>query len=201
MPRRDVAIISHSALTNHRIPATPNATAPIQEQADPGTGLILVDRPAGRDAAVPDITLLRAYGELADRDAGYRQRYLELLGRMSGTDAKEPFVQAALGHKALAEGKSEEALAHLIAAAPLDDSTVYRDTAQAMINLGRVSEAVNYLQRAENVDPFNPVVQKSLILQYINLKRYPDARQAMEAYVKEFPSDTFMRNLLTRVSN
>jgi predicted Zn-dependent protease len=109
-------------------------------------------------------------------------------------------VQAALGHKALAENRNEEALTHLTAAS-LQDSTVYRDTAQALINLGRPAEAVDYLKRAEDVDPFNPVVQKTLILEYINLKRYSDARKAMEEYVKSFPSDTFMRNLLARVSN
>lgn len=200
MPKRKVAIISHSALTNHRIPVDANTPAPT-ERPDPNTGLILVDRPAGRTASIPDLTLLRAYGELASRSPDFEQRYLEVLRKLSRTEAKDPFVQAALGHKALAERRNEEALAHLAAAESLDDSTVYRDAAQALISLGRVAEAVDYLKRAERVDPFNPVIQKTLILQYINLKRYPDARQAMEEYVKSFPSDTFMRNLLARVSN
>lgn len=201
MPKRNVAIISHSALTNHRIPVSANTPAPAPEVADPNTGLILVDRPAGRTATIPDITLLRAYSELASRSREYERRYLELLRKLSQTETKDPFVQAALGHKALAENESEEALAHFTAAASLDDSTIYRDTAQALINLGRTAEAVDYLKRAEDVDPFNPVVQKTLILEYINLKRYSDAREAMEEYVKSFPSDTFMRNLLARVSN
>jgi predicted Zn-dependent protease len=124
-----------------------------------------------------------------------------MLQQLSRTAPKDPFVQAALGHKALAENSNEEALTHLEAAASLDDSTVYRDAAQALINLGRPADAVDYLKRAEDVDPFNPVVQKTLILGYINLKRYSDARKAMEEYVKSFPSDTFMRNLLARVSN
>jgi hypothetical protein len=201
MPKRNVALISHSALTNHRIPATANTPGPPQEQRDSKTGLILVNRTPGQNEPIPDLTLLRAYGELAGRDADYQRRYLELLERLGSTDTKEPFVQAAAGHKALAEGKNEAALAHLTAAAPLDDSAVYSDAAQALINLGRAPEAVDYLKRAEAVDPFNPVVQKTLILQYINLKRYPDARRAMEDYVKTFPADTFMRNLLARVSN
>jgi hypothetical protein len=201
MPKRNLELISHSALTNHRIPARPDEPMPQEEPPDPKTGLILVNRSSGRNAPVPDLTLLRAYGELAPRDTAYERRYLDLLEKLSGAGVKEPFVQAALGHKALAEHKDEEALAHLTAAVPLDDSTVYRDTAQALINLGRAPEAVDYLKRAETIDPFNPVVQKTLILQYINLKRYPDARQAMEAYVKTFPADVFMRSLLARVSN
>lgn len=201
MPKRDVGLISHSALTNHRIPAIPNSPMPQEEQPDPKTGLILINRPAGRDAPVPDLTLLHAYSELGPHNAAYVRRYLELLDRLSSRDDKEPFVQAALGHKALADHKDEEALAHLTAAVSLEDSTVYRDIAQALINLGRAPEAVDYLKRAQTVEPFNPVVQKTLILQYINLKRYPDARQAMEAYVKTFPGDTLMRTLLARVSN
>lgn len=201
MPKRNVAIISHSALTNHRIPRDPNTPAPPVEEADPKTSLILVDRPAGRTATIPDITLLRAYSELASRSPDYERRYLTILQQLSRTKPKEPFVQAALGHKALAQNRNEEALAHLTVATSLDDSTVFRDMAQALINLGRTAEALDYLERAEEVDPFNPVVQKTLILEYINLKRYSDARKAMEEYVKAFPSDTFMRNLLARVSN
>ena len=200
MPKRNVAIISHSALTNHRIPAIGNTPPPL-EQPDPNTGLILVDQPAGRNATIPDITLLRSYAELASRSPDYERRYLEMLQELSRTKPKEPFVQAALGHKALAESRNEEALTHLTAAESLNDSTVYRDTAQAFINLGRAEKAVDYLKRAEDADPFNPVVQKTLILQYVNLKRYPEARRAMEKYVESFPSDTFMRNLLVRVSN
>lgn len=201
MPKRNVEIISHAALTNHRIPADSNTPAPAPDEPDPKTGLILVDRPAGRTATISDITLLRAYSELASRSPDYERRYLAMLQQLSRTEPKEPFVHAALGHRALAESRNEEALAHLTAAASLDDSTVYQDTAQALIKLGRTAEAVDYLKRAEDVDPFNPVVQKTLILQYINLKRYPEARNAMEEYVKSFPSDTFMRNLLARVSN
>ncbi len=110
-------------------------------------------------------------------------------------DSRAPFVQAALGHKALSDGKNQEALTHLSAALSLDEATVYRDIAQALTNLGRGDGAADYLDRAAESFPFDPVVSKSLILNYINSKRYVEARQAMEQYVKLFPADTFMRDL------
>ena len=200
MPKRDVTTISHSALTNHRIPGSANT--PLEAPApDPVTGLILIDPPSSQHPPVPDLTLLRAYAELVLHNPAYQERYLDLLRRLSQTEPNEPFVQAALGHKSLAEGKNGEALAQLSHAIVLDDATVYLDIAKACSNLGRGDDALAYLKRAVDSDPFNPVLQKTLILEYINLKRYPDARQAMEQYVKLFPSDAFMRGMLARVSN
>lgn len=201
MPKRDVTIISHSALTNHRIPAAPTSKYTDAPAPDPATGLVLIDPPFNRPASVPDLTLLRAYSELAPRYPAYQNWYLVLLQRLSQTEPNQPFVQAALGHKALAEGSNDEAFAHLSHALVLDEPAVYIDMAKACSHLGRNDEALDYLKRGIDADPFNPVLQKTLILQYINLKRYPDARQAMEQYVKLFPGDAFMRGLLARVSN
>jgi hypothetical protein len=201
MPKRDIAIISHSALTNHRIPASSTSKYTEAPAPDPATGLLLIDPPSNQPAAVPDLTLLRAYAELAPRYPAYQDRYLGLLQRLSQTEPNDPFVQAALGHKALTEGRNDEALAHLSHALVLDEPAVYIDIAKACSNLGRNDDALDYLKRGIDADPFNPVLQKTLILEYINLKRYPDARQAMEQYVKSFPGDAFMRGLLARVSN
>jgi predicted CXXCH cytochrome family protein len=200
MPKRNVAVISHSALTNHRIPASPDEPLP-EQQLNPQTGLVLVNEPPGNTSSVPEITLLRAYSELASRQPEYQQRYLTLLDRLSQVQSSDPFIQAALGHKALAEGKNEEALAHLTKGLPLGDTAVYEDMAKALSNLGRGDEALDYWKRAAGNDPFNAVLLKTLTLQYINLKRYPEARQAMARYVELFPEDTFMRKLLARVAN
>ncbi|MBV8551641.1 MAG: hypothetical protein JOY54_10095 [Acidobacteriaceae bacterium] len=200
MPKRSVALISHSALTNHRIPASADSRVP-ESTPESDNGLILIDRPYGQNPSVPPLTLLRAYAELAPRFPAYQNSYLALLLHLSQTDAKDPFVQAALGHKALAEGNNEQALAYLSAALPLEDPTVYLDIAKAASNLSHSDEALAYLKSGVEADPFNPTLQKTLILEYINLKRYAEAHQAMEQYVNSFPGDTFMRNLLSRVSN
>jgi hypothetical protein len=200
MPKRNVAVISHSALTNHRIPARADEPLP-EEKPKPQTGLMLVNERPGSTASVPEITLLRAYSEVGTHEPKYQQRYLALLEHLSQIQPTEPFVQAALGHKALVEGKDEEALAHLSKGLQLGDATVYQDIAKALSNLGRGGEALDYLKRAVDTDPFDAVLLKTLTLQYINLKRYPEARQSMTQYVELFPEDSFMRKLLARVNN
>lgn len=202
MPKRDVASISHSALTNHRIPASATSVSSAPEDAPYGdSGLILIDPPAGKQVPVQEITLLRAYAELAPEYPHFETRYLDLLRHLSQTQPNQPLVEAALGHKAFAEGQNEQALTHLKAALSLGEAQVYADLAKALLNLGKPDEALTYLQQAADVEPFNATVQKALILQYINLKRYSDARQSMEQYVKLFPGDSFMRNLLSRARN
>jgi hypothetical protein len=198
MPKRNVATISHTALTNHRIPARLDEPAP--EDLSGNTDLVLVNAPAGKKTSVPDITLLRAYGELANRSPVYQQKYVNLLEHLAETQPKDAYVQAALGHKMLAEGKSQEALTHLSAGLPLDEAAVNQDMAQALSNLGRSEEALPYLQAAAEKDPYNAVLLKALTLQYINLHRYSEAQEQMRQYVQLFPEDSFMRNLLARVT-
>ena len=199
MPKRDIAVISHSALTNHRIPARPDEPVPAGPQADE-SGLILVNRPEHSSGVLPATVLLRAYGEFAGEHPEYQARYFRLLDRLAIEQPGDPFVQAALGHKALVASKPEDALAHLTKALPMSDPTVYRDLAQASDALGRTSDAVEYLKKAVEAGPYDTAMRKTLILEYIKIKRYAEARQAMEEYVSFFPEDAFMRGLLARVS-
>lgn len=199
MPKRNVATISHSALTNHRIPALPDEPTPAEDPSD-NTELVLVNAPAGKKASVPEITLLRAYAELANRSPVYQGKYVSLLERLAETQPRNAYVQAALGHKLLAEGKSQEALAHLSAGLSLEETAVNQDMAQALSKLGRAEEALAYLQTAAEREPYNAVLLKTLILQYINLHRYPEAQDRMRRYVQTFPEDSFMRGLLARVT-
>ncbi len=50
------------------------------------------------------------------------------------------------------------------------------------------------------IDPYNAVIQKTLILQYINLKAYSEATVLIRQYVETFPEDSFMRDILARVN-
>jgi hypothetical protein len=199
MPKRSIQQISHSALTNHRIPARsgePVLSFPESEVA----GLIVVNPPPASPVELSPLLLLRAYGDLSLKDPAYLTRYSALLDELSKTAPQEPLVQAALGHKALAEERNEEAVAHLKLALPLDSSTVYFELGQALAKLGQSDESIKYLKKGIDADPYNAVIQKTLILQYINLKSYTEATVLIKQYVATFPEDTFMRNILTRVS-
>jgi Flp pilus assembly protein TadD len=199
MPKRQVQQISHSALTNHRIPARAGEPLPVLSQAETD-GVVIVDPPARRAIQLSKITLLRAYEELALKSADYQRRYLDLLNELSKTQPEDPFVQASLGHQAFAEDRSEEAVAHLKLALPLNNPGVFLELGQALAKLGRGEESIEYLKKGIAMEPYNAVMQKTLILQYINAKSYADARILMEQYVAAFPEDSLMRTLLARVS-
>jgi hypothetical protein len=198
MPKRSIAVISHSALTNHRIPARPNQPLPPWKPVL-GSDLLSVDQPEGKPKPLSNVTLLRAYSELASRSPGYQARYVALLDQMSHAGSNDPYVQAALAHSALEQGKNEEVLAHLTTGVRLSEAAVYEDMGKALSNLGRGDEAVDAFLQGMEIDPYRPELRKNLILEYIKLKRYTEARRAMEEYVGLFPEDDFMRQLLARV--
>jgi predicted Zn-dependent protease len=75
---------------------------------------------------------------------------------------------------------------------------LYTDLAEALIKLDRKSEAVAVLQKASELDPFNATLRKTLILQLIQTKDYLKAKIELEDYVKRFPQDAFMRQMLAR---
>jgi hypothetical protein len=199
MPKRKVLQISHSALTNHRIPARDDEPVPTLSQTEID-GIIVVDPPAGRSIQLSKVMLLRAYQQLAPANSDYNRRYLDLLRELSRTQPQDNFVQAALGHQAFTEDRTEEAIGYLKLALPLDNPAIYLELGQALAKLGRSEEAVEYLKKGVAMDPYNAVMRKTLILQYINLKSYAEARLLMEQYVDTFPDDAFMRTMLARVS-
>jgi Flp pilus assembly protein TadD len=200
MPKRSIAVISHSALTNHRIPARPDKPLPPWKPTA-GSDLLIVNQPEGRSSQLSDIALLRAYNDLVGRSPEYQSRYLALLDKLGHSDGDNPYVQAALAHQALAEGRNEEALVHLATGVRLGEAAVYEDMAIALANLGRDDEAIPAFLKGIDIDPYRAESRKRLILEYVKLKHYTEARHAMEEYVGLFPGDTFMRSLLARVSN
>lgn len=199
MPKRDVEKISHSALTNHRIPARPGAPAAPPPQKEDLPGLLLLNAWPG-EHPLPLLTRLAAYGELMDRDPSLRPRYLELLAQASRAAPDDPLVLAALGRKALAEGQAD-AVVFLTRAeqqgAP--GAATYVDLSQALAQAGRLADSAAALERGERLFPYSKDIRKHLILAYIRQKAFRSARGSLERYVQDFPEDSFMRGLLDKV--
>ena len=210
MPKRDVARISHSALTNHRIPARPGARASVPERApdlrapdlpaDDLPGLLLLNSQPG-EPALPLVTRLAAYGELMTRAPELQPKYLELLEQARHSLPEDPLVLAALGRQALGRNRPE-ALDWLLKAEEKGAAGVltYLDLNEALSRAGRTPDAVAALERGEAVFPYSQAIRKHLILAYIGQKQYPKARQAMDRYVQDFPEDSFMRGLLSQIA-
>ena len=201
MPKRDVTVISHSALTNHRIIAYPGEPLPAPKTRT-DAGLIHVNRPPGGEA-LPRLTLWRAYGELLEKEPAFQAPYLALLEELAKTQPGNGLVQAALGTRDLrqnAPDSNASAIAHLTKALDLgfSSSSAYADLAEALARAGRLDDAVAVLKRGIEAEPYAPPLYKSLALRYIALKQYPLAKETMQRYVELFPEDDFMRGLLAR---
>jgi Tetratricopeptide repeat len=200
MPERAVAVISHSALTNHRIPATPDEPLPPAKFVSDNQ-LMIVDQTEESQKPLSDIALLRAYSELANRAPEYQRRYLALLDQLTRSENRDPYVQAALAHEELAEGKNEEALTRLAIGIQLGEPAVYGDMGKALANLGRGDEAIKAFWQGLEIDPYVPDLRRNLISEYARLGRYSEARDAMKEYLTLFPEDDRVRRLLAQVTN
>lgn len=202
MPKREIKTISHSSATNHRIPARPDETFP--EEAFHQTTAELPDLihlnpdPKQEKDGVPLTIVLQAYGELATNRPEYTKPYLEVLDKLETTEPDHAIVQASLGRRDLLRGNAEQALTHLQKALKLGPPTasVYGDLAEAEVKLGNAQQAVVDLDQGIALDPFNPVLQKSRVVQLIALKRYHEATTALEEYLHRFPQDATMRKAL-----
>ncbi|WP_348267107.1 tetratricopeptide repeat protein [Edaphobacter sp. DSM 109919] len=203
MPKRDVQVISHSSITNHRILARSDESFP--ESAFHQTTAALPDLihldpvPGSKEDVVPPLTLLQAYGELAATRPEYVAPYLKVLTQLEQTAPDSALVQAALGRRDLKSGKLPEAVDHLQRAVKLgsQQATVYGDLAEATTRLGQPEEGLALLQKATALDPFNPQLQRNLVARLIAMKQYTNALAAMEHYLEIFPQDSYIRKMLT----
>jgi hypothetical protein len=204
MPKRDIQVISHSSATNHRIVATPDEPYPdvtFQQTNTALPDLIHLNPAPGKETVPPPLlTLLAAYGELAANKPEFVAPYLKVLSQLERTQPDDPLVQAALGRRDLKNGDFPAAANHLRRAlqSGTPAATTYADLADALAHLGQTEEAVPLIEKAVELDPFNPVTQKMLVVQLINTKQYAKAHEALQQYLEVFPQDDFMRQMLAR---
>jgi predicted CXXCH cytochrome family protein len=210
MPKRDIQVISHSSATNHRIVARPDEPFPDVTFAQTTASLpdLIHLNPAHRPASgkqatpPPLLTLLQAYGELAENKPEYVAAYLRVLGQLEQTQPDDPLVQAALGRRDLKDGNFSSAAGHLrrsLESRPTV-ATTYADLADALSHLGKTDEALPQIEKAIELDPFNPVTRKMLVVDLIGAKQYTKAHKALEDYLEIFPQDDFMRQMLERAA-
>ncbi|MCX6593298.1 MAG: hypothetical protein NTZ56_17425 [Acidobacteria bacterium] len=198
MPKRDVQVIAHSALTNHRIvrtrdqplPAAAFSTAPIVHfNAVPGQTL-------------PLLTRLQAYGQLSDQQPALLAPFQQLLDEAARAHPDDPLVLGTLGRRALRSNQLEDAVRYLTRSVERGSvaTPTFEDLGEALAKAGRLEDAVLALRRGIELSPYAAVLYKSLALRLIKLQRYPEAKQTLEKYVELFPEDDFIRRLLAQVS-
>jgi hypothetical protein len=206
MPRQHLELISHSALTNHRIiayPGEPFPQAAFHQTTPALPDLVWLDAPPGHRPQLPSMVLLRAYGELIGRNLGYRDRYETLLNNLAVSKPNSPLILSALARRNLEKGtrqSADEAKKELTQAIQRG-STLASDfelDAQLLAGSGNLEGAIAVLKRGITVNPYATRLYKRLAIAYIQAKDYQQALRSMKQEVQIYPEDSFMRSLIAK---
>jgi len=202
MPKRDVVVISHSSITNHRILARPNEAFPeiaFQQTTAAMPDLIHLNRESDNSPAPSALARLQAYADLSKQKPQYTASWLKTLAELETSTPNNALVQTALGHRELQAHNLPQAITHLKQALQLDptQTEAYVDLSEALDQSGQPEEAITAQKQAIALDPFVPALQKTLVFRLINGKHYEAAQAAMEHYLELFPEDDFMRKMLS----
>jgi predicted Zn-dependent protease len=201
MPHRDVPETAHTSLTNHRILARPGEPWPeiaSQENMQSLPEVIHLNRVPGRNADLPLLGQLEALRQISERRPEYRKSYVALLDESGRTTPDDASVQLGLGSKDMDTGLTQNAIEHFersLEFDPLQGMTLGY-LSNALAQQGQTAEAIAVAEKAVAQNPYNPLLQKTLIDRLIAGKQYQKAQAAMERYVKDFPEDGLMRQML-----
>jgi len=206
MPKRDVTMISHSVLTNHRIVA--EAEEPFPDVAFHMTTPQLPDlvqlsaNPAKQDAPRP-LTLLQAYAQVMLAHPEYRARYWFVAEQLQAAEPDNVQVLEALADKAIqdqnAEG-SERAIRYLEnailhgATNPAD----FEELAELLVAAKRQTEAVNILGQGMRLAPYHAELYRLSATIDFALNRVQDACEVAAKGRQRFPQDDAIRALMNR---
>jgi hypothetical protein len=206
MPKRDVTVISHSELTNHRIVA--QAEEPFPEVAFHMTTPRLPDlvhlsaNPGKQDAPSP-LALLEAYGQIMLAHPEYQARYWAVAKQLKATQPDNVRVLEALADEALAkENSGDTALAIRYlqdaiqrgATEPAD----FEELAKLLIASDRRSDAVNVLQRGMEVDPYDGELYRLRTRIYFAINKMQEGCEVATQGRRKFPQDDVIRGLSER---
>jgi len=206
MPKRDVMVISHSVLTNHRIVA--EAEEPFPEVAFHMTTPQLPDlvqlsaNPAKQDAPEP-LTLLQAYGQVMLAHPEYRARYWSVAEQLKAAQPDNVQVLEALANKAIqgknAEG-SEQAIRYLEdailhgATNPAD----FEELAELLVASKRQTEAVDVLRQGMQLAPYHAELYRLSATIDFALDKMQEACEVASQGGQRFPQDDAIRALRNR---
>ena len=206
MPKRDVTVISHSVLTNHRIIA--EAEEPFPDAAFHMTTPQLPDlvhlnaNPARQNVPSP-LTLLQAYGQVILSHPEYRERYWALAKHLENTQGENVVVMEALADWALqrkdADGSSLairylDGAIHQGATNPAD----FEHLAMLLASANRRSDALKILQQGMQLIPYYAEFYRLSATVNFSANRKQEACEVVAKGVEKFPQDTVIRDLLKK---
>lgn len=202
MPKRDVQVIAHAVLTNHRIVA--QAEEPYPDAAFHMTTPQMPDLvhlsaiPGKRDEPVSPLILLEAYGQLMTPNPQYRARYFALAKQLEAPDSSNVVVLEALAALSM-EQKNDEATVRYLDSAVKHGATspeTYKQLASLLVRLGRYQEAADVLELGIKQMPYDAMLYRLLGSSYLSLHKNSEAAALLQHAAQNFPQDEVLRKLL-----
>jgi hypothetical protein len=204
MPKRDVKVISHSVLTNHRIVRTPQEPFPDEAfhmTTPESPDLAQISAEPGKHVAPSPLTLLHAYRQVMLSHPEYRERYWKLGKELESTHPDDVVVLQALADLSLQQKNAEgiaAAIRYLDHARALGttDPADFEQLAKLLIGTNQRTKAIEVLQKAIELVPYDPQPYQLLGKTYFSLK---DTNQGCKTAGKAselFPQDDSLRAFL-----
>jgi hypothetical protein len=208
MPKRNLRDISHSSLTNHRIPARTNEPFPerafhmaTRELPD----LIYLDAIPGKvQQPVPQLTLFRIYSQLMGTHPEYRQSYESTLDLLGKEKVQNPAVLSALGqrelqkHTSQAESEAAGYFAQAIRAGSTDPYDVEL-LATLQAKAGKVQNAIAMVQHGLDLNPYSPRLYRVLTSLYVSIEDYDAAMAILKKELDLYPEDSNSRKIIEEI--
>jgi Tetratricopeptide repeat len=206
MPKRDVTVISHSVLTNHRIVA--EAEEPFPDVAFHMTMPQLPDlvhlnaNPSKQDAPML-LSLLQAYGQVMLAHPEYRARYWSVAAQLKATQPGNIQVLEALADEAV---QNKNAGGSTLAIRYLEDAILhgatnsadFEELAQLLVAANRQTEAVKVLRQGMQLDPYDAELYRISAKIYFALNKMEEACEVAAKGRERFPQDDAIRGLMNR---
>jgi hypothetical protein len=202
MPKRDVPVIAHAVLTNHRIVA--QAEEPYPDAAFRMTTRQIPDLvhlsaiPSKREEPVAPLVLLQAYSQLMTPNPKYRGRYFALAKKLEAANSNNVDVLEALAALSIEQKNDQEAIRYLDSAVKHDATSpqTYEQLASLLVQQRRYQEAVYVLERGIKQMPYDALLYRLLGSSYLSLRKKSEAAALLQQAVQNFPQDGVLRKLL-----
>ena len=206
MPKRDVTVISHSVLTNHRIVA--EAEEPFPDIAFHMTTAQLPDlvhlsaNPVKKSSPAP-LTLLQAYGQVMLTHPKYRVRYWSMAEQLKATEPNNIYVLEALADEALQKKTPDGAAlaAQYLERAIQHGSTNaadFQQLAELLEAANRQNDAVKVLRLGMDLNPHDAELYRLSTKIYFTLNKAQQACEVAAKAKQRFPQDDAIRALTKR---
>ena len=204
MPKRDVKVISHSVLTNHRIVRAPQEPFPdvaFKMTTAQLPDLVHLSAEPGKAVAVPLLTLLQAYRQVMLSHPEYRSRYWKLAKDFEKTEPNNIAVLQALADLALQQRNLEGLNA---AIGYLDRARIqgtkqpsdFEQLAKMLSAAGQQGRAIQVICQGIETIPYDAGLYRLLANAYLASNKPDQACKLLQTANETFPQDDTIRSAL-----